>query len=106
MTDFTGMLSQAKAMQEKIKKVQEDIKKIEVEGVSGGGLVKVKLSGEHEMKMISIAPEAKAESQELINDLIIAAYNDAKDKLKKESAQKLLEVTGGIKLPFDLKFPL
>jgi len=106
MTDFTGMLSQAKAMQEKIKKVQEDIKKIEVEGVSGGGLVKVKLSGEHEMKTISIAPEAKTESQELINDLIIAAYNDAKDKLKKESAQKLLEVTGGIKLPFDLKFPL
>ena len=71
------MLSKAKAMQERLKEVQEKIKKIEVEGISGGNLVKVVLSGNYELKSIQISDAAK-EKQEIINDLIIAAYNNAK----------------------------
>ena len=83
MTNFSDMLSKAKAMQEKMKIAQEQIKKIEVEGVSGGNLVKVVLSGDYELKTIEINEQAKKESQEIINDLIIAAYNNAKENLKK-----------------------
>ena len=75
MTDFSDMLSKAKAMQQKMKEAQDQIKKIEVEGLSGGDLVKVTLSGDYEIKSIEITERAKKESQEIINDLIIAAYN-------------------------------
>ena len=84
MTDFSDMLSKAKAMQEQMRNAQEKIKKIEVEGVSGGNLVKVFLSGDYELKSIVIADAAKKEKQEIINDLIIAAYNNAKENLKKK----------------------
>ena len=85
MTNFSDMLSKAKAMQEKMKEAQEQIKKIEVEGEAGGNLVKVILSGDYELKSITISDAAKKESQEIINDLIIAAYNNAKENLKKKS---------------------
>ena len=106
MTNFTDMLSKAKAMQDKMKEAQEQIKKIEVEGLAGGSLVKVILTGDYELKSITISEEAKKESQEIINDLIKAAYNNAKENLKKKSSEELLKATGGINLPFDLKFPL
>ena len=83
MTNFSDMLSKAKAMQEKMKEAQDKIKKIEVEGVSGGNLVKVTLAGDYELKAIEITEAAKKENQEIINDLIIAAYNNAKENLKK-----------------------
>jgi len=105
MTNFSDMLSKAKAMQEKMKIAQEQIKKIEVEGVSGGNLVKVVLSGDYELKIIEISEQAKKESQEIINDLIIAAYNNAKENLKKKSAEELSKVTGGLNLPTDFKLP-
>jgi len=105
MTNFSDMLSKAKAMQEKMKIAQEQIKKIEVEGVSGGNLVKVVLSGDYELKTIEISEQAKKESQEIINDLIIAAYNNAKENLKKKSAEELSKVTGGLNLPLDFKIP-
>ncbi len=105
MTNFTDMLSKAKEMQEKMKSVQETIKKIEVEGVSGGDLVKVTLRGDYELKSILISEEAKKEKIEIINDLIIAAHNNAKDKLKKKSSEELLKATGGIDLPLDFKLP-
>ena len=89
MTNFSDMLSKAKAMQEKMKEAQDQIKKIEVEGEAGGNLVKVILSGDYELKSISISDAAKKESQEIINDLIIAAYNNAKENLKKKSAEEL-----------------
>ena len=99
------MLSKAKAMQEKMKAVQDQIKKIEVEGESGGSLVKVVLSGDYELKSITINDAAKKENQEIINDLIIAAYNNAKENLKKKSAEELSKVTGGLNLPADFKLP-
>ena len=77
------MLSKAKAMQEKMKEAQNQIKKLEVEGVSGGNLVKVVLTGDYEMKSILISEAAKKENLNIINDLIIAAYNNAKENLKK-----------------------
>ena len=99
------MLSKAKAMQEKMREVQEKIKKIEVEGLSGGNLVKVILTGDYELKSIKISEEAKKENQDIINDLIIAAYNNAKDNLKKKSTEELSKVTGGLNLPSDFKLP-
>ena len=105
MTDFSDMLSKAKAMQEKMKEAQDQIKKIEVEGEAGGNLVKVVLSGDYEIKSILISDTAKKENQEIINDLIIAAYNNAKENLRKKSAEALSKVTGGLNLPLDFKLP-
>tara|TARA_A100001388_G_scaffold51743_1_gene34980 strand:+ start:1165 stop:1485 length:321 start_codon:yes stop_codon:yes gene_type:complete len=105
MTNFSDMLSKAKAMQEKMREVQDQIKKIEVEGEAGGNLVKVILSGDYELKSITISDQAKKESQEIINDLIIAAYNNAKENLKKKSTEELSKVTGGLNLPPDFKLP-
>ena len=105
MTNFSDMLSKAKAMQEKMKEVQDQIKKIEVEGEAGGNLVKVILSGDYELKSITISDQAKKESQEIINDLIIAAYNNAKENLKKKSTEEHSKVTGGLNLPPDFKLP-
>ena len=99
------MLSKAKAMQEKMKDAQERIKKIEVEGLSGGNLVKVTLTGDYELKSIEISEDAKKENLEIINDLIIAAYNNAKENLKKKSAEELSKITGGLDLPTDFKIP-
>ena len=86
MNNFSDMLSKAKVMQEKMKEAQDQIKKMEVEGISGGSLVKVILNGDYELKSIEISEAAKKESQEIINDLIIAAYNNAKENLRKKSA--------------------
>ncbi len=99
------MLSKAKIMQEKMKEAQDQIKKIEVSGVSGGNLVKVILKGDYEIKSIEITEAAKKENQEIINDLIIAAFNNAKENLKKKSAEELSKVTGGLNLPLDFKLP-
>ncbi len=88
-----------------MKEVQDQIKKIEVKGVSGGDLVKVTLSGDYEIKSIEITEAAKKEKQDVINDLIIAAYNNAKENLKKKSAEELSKVTGGLNLPLDFKLP-
>ena len=105
MTDFNFMLKKAKEMQEQMKKAQEEIKNIEVEGKSGGNLVTVVLKGDYELKSILISDDAKKESQEIINDLIIAAFNNAKENLKKKSAEELSKVTGGLNLPLDFKLP-
>ena len=105
MTNFSDMLSKAKAMQDKMKEAQEQIKKIEVEGEAGGNLVKVILSGDYELKSIIISEEAKKEDQEIINDLIKAAYNNAKENLKKKSAEELSKITGGLSFPSDFKLP-
>ena len=105
MNNFSDMLSKAKDMQKKMKEAQDQIKKIEVEGLSGGNLVKVILAGDYELKSIEIAESAKNENQDIINDLIIAAYNNAKENLKKKSAEELSKVTGGLNLPLDFKLP-
>ena len=105
MSNFNDMLSQAKKMQEKMSEVQENLKNIEVEGVSGGSLVKVTLKGDYEMKSIFVDKDAKKEKDEIIDDLIIAAYNDAKNKLKKKTSEEIAKATGMPNLPFDIKLP-
>jgi len=105
MPNFDEMLTKAKEMQKKMREAQEKIKNIEVEGVSGGNLVKVILNGEYEIKSIVVSDEAKKESQEIIIDLVKAAYNNAKDNLKKKSSDELSDLTGGMNLPFDFKLP-
>ena len=71
----------------------------------GSFVVKVRLTGDYEIKSIEISEEAKKEKREIINDLIIAAYNNAKENLKKKSAEELSKVTGGLNLPLDFKLP-
>jgi len=105
MNNFADMLSKAKAMQDKMKEAQDQIKKIEVTGEAGGNLVKVILKGDYEIKSIIIQEDAKKEDQEIINDLIKAAYNNARENLKKRSSEELAKVTGGLNLPPDFKLP-
>jgi DNA-binding YbaB/EbfC family protein len=105
MPNFSEMLTKAKEMQEKMKEAQDQIKKIEVEGTAGGNLVKVILNGDYELRSIIISEEAKKETQEIVNDLILAAHNNARENIKKKTAEELSKVTGGINLPPDFKFP-
>ena len=105
MTDFTDLISQAKKMQEKMKETQDALKKIEVEGVSGGNSVKLIINGDGELKKISLNETLLKESKEIIEDLIVAAHNDAKSKLKKKTSEEISKVTGGIDLPPGFKLP-
>ena len=105
MTDFTDLISQAKKMQEKMKETQDALKKIEVEGVSGGNTVKVIMNGDGELKKISLDKNLLKESKEIVEDLIVAAHNDAKSKLKKKTSEEISKVTGGVSLPPGFKLP-
>tara|TARA_Y100000590_G_scaffold35096_1_gene38129 strand:+ start:1873 stop:2193 length:321 start_codon:yes stop_codon:yes gene_type:complete len=105
MPDFSDLLSQAKKMQEKMKETQEALKKIEVEGVAGGDSVKVIMNGDGELKKIIIDDKLFKESKEIVEDLIVAAHNDAKSKLKKKTNEEISKVTGGINLPPGFKMP-
>ena len=106
MADFTNLISQAKKMQEKMKETQEALKKIEVEGVSGGNVVRVIMNGDGELKKIFLDQALLKESKEIMEDLIVAAHNDAKSKLKKKTSEEISKVTGGINLPPGFKMPL
>ena len=105
MPDFSDIISQAKKMQEKMKETQEALKKIEVEGVSGGSTVKVVMNGDGELKKITFEDALLKESKEIFQDLIVAAHNDAKSKLKKKTSEEISKVTGGIDLPPGFKLP-
>ena len=105
MTDFSDLISQAKKMQEKMKDTQEALKKIEVEGVSGGNTVKITMNGDGELKKIFLDDSLLGEQKEVLEDLIVAAHNDAKSKLKKKTADEISKVTGGINLPPGFKLP-
>ena len=105
MPDFNDLISQAKKMQEKIKETQEILKKIEVEGISGGNSVKVIMNGDGELKKITFDDALLKESKEILEDLIVAAHNDAKMKLKKKTSEEISKVTGGVSLPLGFKLP-
>ena len=99
------MLEQAKDVQKKMKETQESIKKIEVEGVAGGGLVKVYLNGDGELIKLYISPEIMRENKEILEDLIIASHGDAKQKIKMKASEELSKIAGGIPLPSGFKWP-
>ena len=105
MTDFSKVLEQAKNMQNKMKETQELIKKIEVEGVAGGGSVKIYLNGDGELIKLYISSEIMRENKEILEDLIIAAHGDAKQKVKIKTSEELSKVTEGIPLPSGFKWP-
>ena len=105
MTDFSDLIAQAKKMQDKIKETQEALKKIEVEGMSGGNAVKIIMNGEGELKKIFLGETLLKESKEIVEDLILAAHNDAKSKLKKKTTEEISKVTGGVNLPPGFKLP-
>jgi len=107
MKDLGQLMKQAQALQERMGKLQEDIAKIEVEGISGGGMVKLTLGGKHEMKAIKLDPSLIAPSDvEMLEDLIIAAFNDAKKKLDERIQSETQSLMGGLPLPPGLKLPL
>ena len=105
MTDFTKILDKAKELESKMKESQKKIKEIRVEGVSGSDSVKVILDGEGEMQSIKLSEEIMKEDKTIIEDLIVAAHNDAKSKLKKKTSEEISKVTGGIELPPGFKLP-
>ena len=105
MTDFTKILEQAKNLQSKMKESQDKIKQIQVEGISGGGSVKVILNGNGELIKVNISPEIMKENKEIIEDLIIAAHAECKQKLKLKTADELSKMTGGVDLPTGFKWP-
>ena len=105
MADFSDLISKAKKMQEKMKETQEVLKKIEVEGVSGGNAVKVIMNGEGELKRVSLDENLLKESKEIVEDLIVAAHNDAKSKLKKKTSEEISKIAGSASLPPGFKFP-
>ena len=105
MPDFTDLISQAKKMQKKMKDTQDILKKIEVEGISGADSVKVIMNGDGELTKIALDDALLKESKEILEDLIIAAHNDAKSKLKKKTSEEISKDTGGIDLPPGFKLP-
>ena len=105
MTDFNKILEKAKELEAKMKESQKNIKNIKVEGFSGSNSVKVILDGEGEMHKIEISNETLKEEKSIIEDLIVAAYNDAKAKLKNKTSEEISKAAGGFGIP-GFKWPL
>ena len=105
MTDFTKILDKAKELEIKMKESQEKIKNIRVEGVSGSSSVKVTLDGEGEMQKIEISDEILKEEKSIVEDLIVAAHNNAKTQLKAKTTEEISKATGGLGIP-GFKWPL
>lgn len=104
--DFLKMMKQAKQMQEKMGSLQEEIAEIEAEGTAGGGLVTVKLGGKGDLRGLKIDPEMfKEEDVEILEDLIVAAHNEAKAKVEQAMQEKTQELMGGLGLPAGMKLP-
>ena len=105
MTDFNKILNKAKELEAKMKESQEKIKKIEVEGISGANSVKVTLNGDGEMIKLEISPEAIKEEKSIIEDLIVAAHNNAKVQLKSKTNEEISKATGDFGIP-GFKWPI
>ena len=99
MTDFSKILNKAKEIEAKMKESQEKIKNIEVEGISGVNSVKVTINGEGEMIKLEISDETMKEEKSVIEDLIVAAHNNAKIQLKSKTSEEISKATGGLGIP-------
>lgn len=100
MKNFAGLMKQAQELQSKMGEMQEKLASLEIEGASGAGLVSVTLSGKGEMKAAKIDPSLmKPEEAEILEDLLVAAHNDAKAKLEERLQEEMKNVTGGLPLP-------
>src|SRR5262245_46026390 len=104
MKDFMGMLKQVQEMQTRIQKVQDELAAMEIEGQAGAGLVRVTLNGKSELRRLKIDPSLmKPEETEILEDLIVAAMQDARGKVEAAVQAKVQEVSGGLPLPPGLK---
>ena len=99
MTDFNKILDKAKELEAKMKESQEKIKKIKAEGISGSNSVKVTLDGEGEMQKIEISDDTLREKKSIIEDLIVAAHNNAKNQIKSKTTEEISKATGGLGIP-------
>jgi DNA-binding YbaB/EbfC family protein len=105
MTDFSKILDKARELEAKMKETQEKIKSLRVEGISGSNSVKVILDGEGEMQKIEISNEILKEDKSIVEDLIVAAHNNAKAQLKSKTTEEISKATGGLGIP-GFKWPL
>lgn len=106
MKDIMGMMGKIKDMQSKMERMQEELAELECEGVAGGGMVSVRLTGKGLMKGLSIDPSMfKEDDVEILEDLIVAAHNDAKGKLEATVAERTKELTAGLPIPPGMKLP-
>jgi DNA-binding YbaB/EbfC family protein len=104
MKDLMGLMKQAQAMQEKMQAVQAELEEMVVEGRAGGGAVVVRLSGKGALKGVSIDPALMVpDEKEILEDLIVAAANDARAKAERETQERMSELTKGLPLPPGMK---
>ena len=103
--NFNDLMKQAQAMQANMQKAQAEIATIEVIGESGGGMVKVTMTGKHEVKRVQIEPSVISEDREMLEDLIAAATNDAVHKVETRVQEKMSSLTAGLNLPPGMKLP-
>jgi DNA-binding YbaB/EbfC family protein len=104
MRDLMGIMKQAQAMQQKMQDVQAELDRVEVEGASGGGFVRVTMTAKGQVKAVSIDPSLlKPDEKEIVEDLVVAAANDARAKAERAMQEKMEEVTKGLPLPPGLK---
>jgi len=100
-----NMMKQAQKMQADMQKAQEEIANIEVEGQSGGGMVKVLMNGRHEVRRVNLDDSLMEDDKEMIEDLLAAAVNDAVRRIEQTSSEKMSGVTAGMNLPAGMKLP-
>ncbi|HEV8259567.1 MAG TPA: YbaB/EbfC family nucleoid-associated protein [Burkholderiales bacterium] len=102
---LAGLMKQAQQMQENLKKAQEEIAGMEVEGQAGAGMVKVVMTGRHDVKRVSIDPSLMSDDKEMLEDLIAAAVNDAVRRVEAATQEKMGGLAGGLGLPPGMKLP-
>ncbi len=102
---LTGLMKQAQQMQENMKKAQEQLAQIEVDGQSGAGLVKVTMTCRNDVKRIAIDPTLFEEDKDMLEDLLVAAMNDALRKAEQTASEKMGAMTAGLPLPPGFKMP-
>ncbi|HLS56611.1 MAG TPA: YbaB/EbfC family nucleoid-associated protein [Zeimonas sp.] len=102
---LAGLMKQAQQMQENMKRMQEQLAQVEVEGQSGAGLVKVTITCRNDVKRIAIDPGLLADDKDMLEDLIVAAMNDALRKAEQTASEKMGSVTSGLPLPPGFKMP-
>ena len=102
---FDSIMKQAQQMQENLQKAQEEIAKMEVTGESGAGLVKIIMTGRHDVKRVEIDPGLLKEDKEMVEDLVAAAVNDANRRVEACTRDKMAGFTSGISLPPGVKLP-
>lgn len=100
-----NLMKQAQAMQANMQKAQAEIATIEVIGESGGGMIKVTMTGKHEVKRVQIEPSVASEDREMLEDLIAAAMNDAVHKVEARVQEKMGSLMAGVQLPPGVKLP-